>query len=59
MRLNVFEVALLKLSKKINILVLSKFYFLVAVMLVPQTKELNEKSFVNILQHGGNDFTCN
>jgi hypothetical protein len=30
-----------------------------AAMLVPQTKEANEKSFVNVLQHGGYDVTCN
>jgi hypothetical protein len=30
-----------------------------AAMLDDITKEANEKSFVNVLQHGGYDVTCN
>jgi hypothetical protein len=30
-----------------------------AAMLEDITKEANEKYFVNVLQHGGDDVTCN
>jgi hypothetical protein len=30
-----------------------------AAMLDDITKEANEESFVNVFQHGGDDFTCN